>query len=453
MPYPIKRGFLDYGDNSDSTIILSTPLTSAASLPSGSVVTDTNSRITYTDAGVMMTTVANLAADITSGGGAGPYSKINFSGALTDAQRARMQGGFTATCWVEKGWFSESVAANGTESEYLLAAPGWGLLKAAGGYNHKILMGSTSGAFNSTIIGKSDYVRVDFSYTGGNETIVYLDYLPFAKLEGTKQASTIFDTFFGLGYNTASGCPVPGYRIKNFMVRDTPVVLDVRNKFSSIYMMGHSWGVGSDHANAASAITGDKGGAYLDGRASPKICRILGEHGVGIPEGKIRNTSVSSVKVAGTNGLSAQVTTATTSGKKLKVALLQFGTNEVISGTGTLASEYATLQTDYQTGITALIAAGADVILCGNTVSTALSSLYGTGSANWLAYKQRCEDMNTIHAAIVAANSKCSLVDLFTAFGGHNLSTTYITSGDYHPTVLGYQLVGTTFANELIRRL
>jgi lysophospholipase L1-like esterase len=430
--YPKPAGFLEWGED-DGSILVSAALTSASAI-GGATVTGT---ATFNANGVLC----------------GSAGAISWHSALTAAQRTKMQAGFTITCWVEKGYFSNTFIP--AAEEWAIGLLGnswnsWGAYKQTGAARLGVVGLGDGHLVRTDSIDKDDYVRLDMSFNGGGQTIFYVDKFPVGILNAGLPDTSIAYQHIGIGINDSNSGPQT-FRIKNFMIRSRPVILPVAEKFRSVYAFGHSFFYLGDYA-----VDGDIPGdvnltAPDDNYACAQIHRTLHSHGIGLPETKVRNTAIGGTFVS---DFAAQITTAKTGNKKLKVALVQFGTNEVINITDpSLIVDYPNLSTDYQAAITSLVAAGCDLIFLGNTISTANDTTWGTASVNWTAYQQRTADMNAIHAAMVAANSQCRLVDLFTLFGGDHVDPNDFGLGGLHPSALGHTKIGRAFGKAMIAEL
>lgn len=444
--YEPPNGFPMWEDvGNDPSIILSASLTSASNLGGGVIAGAGAGSVTYNDNGILLnaTTGLNYAAHAS----------------LTAAVKAKLTLGFTMTIWIESGFMEKSYVPGGS-GEYPLCVGGttWALWKQSGGSGGmRIRMGasqSTDGSY-TTSVGKGTHTRLDFCYSGGSLTKIYVDYLPLISYSNTIPASP-FATFVGVGSTTNQNSPV-AHRLKNFMLSTRPIKTCVAQKFSHIAMFGHSFAYYADYpTSAAYAVSGDAnagdgsgaatGVTPLEGGCAPTIHRALTSRGIDLAEGKIRNYGVAGSPVT---NIGTQITTATANGKKLKVALIQSGINEVTSSANSFATDYPTWQATWQTQIDALVAAGCTHILIGNVTSPLNDGVHTAAI-----YQTRTNDANTIIDALIAANpTTCYKVDLFNTLGGHSFSTTDFGSASLHPSAYGHNKMGLAFGSKLISLL
>lgn len=435
--YPKPSGFLEWGEN-DGSVIASAACTSANDLGGASLSGAGAGSVNYNENGIQLSATASL----------------NFVNVLTAAQKAALYKGFTLTCWVETGWIIDSYTG-GASGEHLMgmngAASYFTCVKGSGG---AYMLGRSGGNLSNTgtqitqlkSTGKGTHSRVDMVYFGGGKTVYYVDGIPATELSFGPPDTSPASTFIGLGGSTTGVAPI-SYRIKNFMIRNRPSFPVVFPQFRHIAMFGHSFADRGGYLSSGDLIIGDTAQGLGDGACLSTIHRALVQRGIAIPEGKIRNYGVSGSVVS---GLSTQITSAIANGKRLKVAMIQSGTNEVTSSTNSFAADYPTWTTTWQTQIDSLVAAGADIILVGNVITPNVPG----GGFEAAIYQTRCNDANTLIDAVLAANpTTCHKVELFNLFGGHTVDTNDFLASNVHPSRQGHNKIGTAFVNKLLTRL
>lgn len=432
------NGFPQWEDaGNDPSIIAYAACTSASSLGGASLSGAGAGSVTYSDAGILLSATASL----------------NFVNVLSAAQKAALIKGFTLTCWVESGWIVDTYSGTAA-GEHLMgmngAASYFTGLKGNGGTT---LRGRSGANLSSTAtqvtlvknVNRGAHTRIDMVYYGGGKTRFYVDYLPATELSFGPPDTSPASTFIGLGGSTAGVAPI-AHRIKNFMICSRPAVAAINPKFSHLAMFGHSFADRGGYAASGDLLVGDTAQGVGEPGSLATIHRTMIQHGIEIPVGKIRNYGVSGSVVS---GIAAQVTSARANGQALKVALIQSGANEVINSTNSFATDYPTWTTTWQTQIDALVAGGVDLILIGNIISVSNASAYSAEI-----YKTRCDDANNLIDSVVSTNSStCVKVNLFNAFGEHNINTSDFLSNNIHPSTQGYNKIGRVFADVLLANL
>ena len=420
-----------------SDVLISAKLTSANDLDGGVFIGATDK--TYTKNGVLL-------QDASDG--------INWEASVTAAQKAELVKAGTMTLEVESALVTDGYTGVG---EGILGGYGTSFfyIEMSNADNKPRVRVNSSFSTKSRLknIGKGSHIRIDMTWIG-NKVTVYFDYLPLIQFSAAL-ASDQFDNFLGVGTSHVGKAPL-NHRVRNFQLSTKPIILPTKYGLENICMFGHSYADNGDYSSGSfTDLNGDKGnGDTGDALTLPEIHRLLGERNLGVGNGQIRNYGVGGEKVVGGAGdLGAQIASAIAVEGLIKVAMLQFGTNEVIQSANDWETDYGAsggeydFETDYQTEITSLINNGAEIILLANVVSVVNDSTYNSQT-----YKDRVDACNVMIDSLVAANSQVYLVDLFSEFGGHDITSSDFVSDDYHPisTGTGYKRIGERFFDRLM---
>lgn len=454
-----STAFPEWGASDDPSIILTCDLTSLSAVTAAGGSEIGAGSKTYSENGVLLSTTSGL----------------KFTG-LTTAQKTALTRGGTLTCWVEKGYIDGLRLT--TSHEYLLGMYGVtpnkynSVDRYSASYASELflnsLLGSTGDRALASIIGKNDYVRVDFSRGPKGRPTLYLDNFPHTQHSTGKWPDTIDDyENIIIGGKVSTPTCTGLHKIKNMMVSTRPIHVPMHYSLSSIFISGHSYAAQGDymtnfgvHRALSGSGSRDDG---CDASMTPTLHRELYKRGLGMGGDRIWNYSYGGASVrSATGGLAYQIAAYKAAHSRFSKVFLFWGANEIVASANSWLSDFGPSgsiedwETNFKTQVDVMIAAGADTFYLLNQPYLSTNHPSATGQI----YRDRVDGLNTMLQSVVnyindSTTATGYVVDVWTALGGISSSSTSNWGGfsgtdQAHPNLATSNIFGQLAANKLI---